>query len=500
MPVLVVSFVALLWLLEGCRPVTAADGRHWTRQARAAFAIGWWFGFGHFLAGLYWISFSFLVDANTFAWMIPFALFGITGVLAVYTGLAVMIAHLAAPQMLPRILIFSAVWVGFEWIRGWAFTGFPWNLTGTSWAASEPLMQVAAVAGVHGLSLLTVLVAAAPAILAANEWSLRFRWLMLGCAVGLLGAAWLAGAVRLAGADNDVVDGVRLRLVQPNIAQKEKWLPQLRDRHLQTLYRLSRQPADDASPTHVIWPETATPLFLSQNASVLAAVAAVVPPGGALITGAPRAQRTGNRFSGPWNSVHVIDAEARILATYDKSHLVPFGEYVPFRKYIGFAKITAGRGDFLPGPGPVQLAVPGLPSVSPLVCYEAIFPDRTMPHSSVLQARPGWLLNLTNDAWFGASSGPYQHLATSRFRAVEQGIPLVRVANTGISAIVDGYGRVLAQTRLNEQTVIDVELPKSLKQPTLFAQFGDWLVLIVALLLIGFSTAIRLKSSRNNPN
>lgn len=501
-PVLLVSFTGLIWLFQSDVSAGSEGGRK--RRAALAFFIGWWFGLGHFMAGLYWISLSFLVDAKTFAWMIPFALGGITGVLAIYSGLAVLVTHLTTQRAVPRLLMFAVYWAGFEWIRGWAFTGFPWNLVGIVWTPVEPVLQSASVIGVYGLGLLTILMMVLPAVLGAKEMSSRSRLTSVGAGLVLFAVLWGAGTLRLSSAEPGIVDGVRLRLIQPNIAQKDKWVQNLRAQHFRTLLRLSRQPPQGPAPTHVIWPETATPLFLASQPNALSAAASIVPRGGALITGSPRAARAGGRLTGLWNSIHVIDAGGQVRSTYDKTHLVPFGEYVPFRRYLGFAKLTAGRTDFSAGPGPGQLIIPGLPSARPLVCYEAIFPGLSGPlsHGSDREPEPrsGWLLNLTNDAWFGASSGPFQHLASTRLRAVEQGVPLIRVANTGITAVTDAYGRLQATTRLNQQAVLDVDLPAALPTQTVYSRYGDWAALLLGILIVALAGIFRLKYRNSATN
>jgi apolipoprotein N-acyltransferase len=391
------------------------------------------------------------------------------------------------------MIYFTVFWAVSEWVRGWAFTGFPWNLLGTVWTFNEAMIQFTALLGVLGLSLVTVLAAGSLAILGYAEKSLRFRYGAAGLPFVLLALIWAGGAWRLAGAETQFVEDVRLRLVQPNIKQKDKWKSQLRGKHLNNLLELSEAPSQFSGgkgPTHILWPETATPFFLEGNAAALRVISQVIPSKGALLTGSPR--RSGGK-EGPtqlWNSLHVIGPDAKISATFDKFHLVPFGEYVPLRKYIGkylnIAKLTAGRTDFSKGPGLRALTVPGAPPVSPLICYEVIFPGAVLPSVKAGEPRPGWLLNITNDAWFGASSGPYQHLAAARLRAVEEGLPLIRVANTGISAVIDGYGRILIASHLNERTYLDAPLPNALNNPTLFSRIRTWglLVLMLGLLLI----------------
>lgn len=470
------AFIVLVWLIDG-------GPEHATRRRAliSAGLAGWCFGIGYFVAGLYWISFSFLVDARTFAWMIPFAVIGLAALLGFYFALVAVLTRLWAPAGPLRVLGFAGFWAGAEWVRGWALTGFPWNLIGTAWTFSDSMIQAAAFGGTYLLSLLTVAAASFPALLGDRNVPLRGRWVWSGAPLVLLAVVWGAGAQRLASADTDAVENVRLRLVQPNIAQRDKWRPELLGRHFATLRTLSRQPAPGVRPTHVIWPETAVRFFLDGEAQGVAALARAAPAGGALISGALRTsteQRGGVARRRLWNSLAVVTADERIAGSYDKHHLVPFGEYVPLRSVFRMDKITPGRIDFSPGPGQRNIGLPGGPAFSPLICYEAIFPGRVVGAD-----RPGWLLNLTNDAWFGASSGPYQHFASTRLRAVEEGLPLVRVANTGISGVVDPYGRIVVRSKLNQAVALDSRLPDALS-PTFYAAWGNWVPLSLVLIVL----------------
>jgi apolipoprotein N-acyltransferase len=368
-------------------------------------------------------------------------------------------------------------------VRGNLFTGFPWNLTGTAWTDLETMMQPAALIGLYGLSMLTVLVAAIPASLAGTAHGPR-RWAPAALAAVLLAVWWAAGMMRLLGAAADTVPEVRLRLVQPDIPQSLKWDPALRERHVIHTMQLTRQPGHERV-THIVWPEAAVPFPLSTDATLRQAIATVVPPGGLLLTGAPRIAGEGRSFQ-VWNSLYAIDGSGAMAGVFDKFHLVPLGEYVPLRGIIPLEKITHGMGDFTAGPGPRTLPLPGLPPVSPLICYEVIFPGEVVESGR----RPGWLLNVTNDAWFGISSGPYQHLATARVRAVEEGLPLVRAANNGISAVVDPYGRVTARLGLGAMGVVDASLPRAL-EPTLFARAGNLATAGLGLLLLALAAAVR---------
>ena len=475
LPLLVPAFVGLMWLVDD------------SPGPRRAFADGWWFGFGHSLAGLYWIFNAFIVDAPQFGWMAPFAVAGIAAGVALYPAAVAALARLAfawrAPGASGRVLVLAALWTAAEWLRGWLLTGFSWNLIGSVWVISDAMIQLAAVTGVYGLSLVTVAAAAMPAALTGATAGGR-RWLPAIAAAVALALVWAGGALRLASAGDEAVAGVRLRLVQPNIPQNLKWQRELRRGHVVNQLRMSTQPpAPDAgpaaAPTHVIWAETAVPFVLADNPSLIAALAGAAPLGGLIIVGAPRATPAGMEPRRLWNSLFALDSVGRITATYDKFHLVPFGEYVPFRGILDIPKLTVGRQDFSPGPGLRTFALAGLPPVSPLICYEVIFPGRVADAA----VRPGWLLNLTNDAWFGRSSGPYQHFAAARLRAVEEGLPLVRVANTGISGVIDAYGRARHALGLGRAGVIDSTLPAAIAA-TPYARYGDGITAIMLLMAL----------------
>ncbi len=497
-PLIVPAFAGLLWLLDGAAQMP--------RPLRAAAWTSWLFGVGHFLVGVHWIVEPFLVNAARHGWLIPFALAGLSGGLALFpavTGwLTAVLTRRFALGGVARALAFAAIWVFFEWVRSWLFTGFPWNLAGYVWAATPAVMQAAAFAGILGVSLMTVVAAAMPAALAGADNGRRGpAWIAVALfTIALPAAVWIGGAARLGGAPGysagdsaGMVADVRLRIVQANIPQRQKWQAELRASHLRRHIALSRQSAPQP-PTHVIWPETAVPFFLANDENVRTAAATAVPQGGVLITGAPR------RGDGPgrgtfWNAAHAIAGDGSIVANYDKAHLVPFGEYVPLRGILPIDKLVAGQGDFSAGGGRRTIAVPGLPPVSPLICYEAIFPGAVARRDE----RPGWLLNLTNDAWFGTFAGPQQHFAIAAARAVEEGLPMVRAANTGISAVIDPYGRAVAVLGLGVEGVLDSGLPRALAEPTLYARWGNaipaGLLAIVVLLVV----VLRIGRGRGAP-
>jgi apolipoprotein N-acyltransferase len=464
--------------------------------ARRAFLLGWCFGFGHCLIGLYWIAIAFFADAERFGLLALPAVLLLCAGLALYPALAALLATLHRWRSgTAAALALALAWLLTELLRGHLFGGFPWNLIGYAFAGSAGLSQLAAATGIWGLSLLAVTVGALPAALL--EPCAGPRWRPAAVAGLMIVLVWGGGTLRLADAPTPPATGVHLRLVQANIAQHHKWQPELRARWFQRYLELSARPADPMPPAGrsvVVWPESATPYPLDREPEVRRLIARVVPPGGVLLTG-------GERFdleSEPpraWNSLFALDDSGRILALYDKRALVPFGEFLPFRSVLGrlgLEKLTEGSIDFQPGPGRQTLTLPGLPPFSPLICYEAIFPGGVVDPG----ARPAWLLNVTNDAWFGRSSGPYQHLAMARFRAIEEGLPLARAANTGISAVVDPFGRIQARLELDVTGVLDAALPAPLPAPPPFARFGLWPVVLVA----GFAgLAMLIIESRGRP-
>jgi len=475
------AFTLLLWLTAGAQS-----------PGRAAW-IGWFFGFGYFVAGLYWVGIAFLVDAARFGLVMPLAVGGLAAGMALFPALALYLVARSRCQGAARLLLLAAAWVFTEWLRSWFFTGFPWNLLGTVWGFAPAVMQAAAYGGVWILSGMTLLAAASPALLAWPRPTGR-RWLRPLIAATMLALPlcfWLLGALRLAEAPGlEENSGVALRIVQPAIEQDLKWQPELRLRHVLQQLRMSRAQAGPA-PAMVVWAETAVPYLLGRDKELQALLARGLPAGSVLLTGALRAEEGGDR-PGWRNSFFALDGQGRIAAVYDKMHLVPFGEYTPLKDMLGLEKLTVGAGDFVPGEGPVTLAVPGLPPFSPLICYEVIFPGHVVARPEAGGLRPQWLLNMTNDAWFGMSSGPYQHFVNVRLRAVEEGLPVIRAANSGISAIVDGYGRVVGALGLGEVGVLDGFLPKPVANITTYAIIGNWALAIqIALLVILASLCAR---------
>lgn len=479
-PLFALGMIGLIWAME------LAERR------RAAFGTGWWWGFGHCLAGFFWIANSFLIDPVRFGWMVPPVIAGLAAYIALFPGLAVAAAwHKNAPP-LARVLLLAATWVVAEWLRGHLFTGFPWNLAAYAWSVSLPMMQSLALWGAWGLSFFTIVLAGLLSL--AGRGNRRDSLRAAGVFVVLLAALYGFGTWRLAGDSQPQrvasEPRIMLRLVQGNIDQWEKLTGAHRDRDIAQHLRLSTAAPGFETMNVVIWPETAATVFLDRQDDWRAYVAAAAPPRGLLITGTLRGDPPQGEPVRYWNSLAVIDPQARIVATADKFHLVPLGEYVPWRDVLGpfIGKLTAGAGDFSAGPGPVTVRVPGLPPFSPLICYEVIFPGAVTDPAD----RPDWLLNVTNDGWFGRSPGPYQHFASARFRAVEEGLPLARAANTGISAMVDPFGRVIDSLPLGTEGSLDVLLPAPLA-PTLFARTGLLMpgLLVVFALVAGVGVIAR---------
>ena len=475
LPLLVPAFAGLLWVIAAARSP-------W----RAALS-GWWFGCGHFLTACYWVGAALLTDPDKFAWVAVPAVLGLSAGLALFPALAALVVFLSRRTGFSRVVVFAVAWTVTEWLRGHLLSGFPMNLIGTSWTLSEGMIQIAAVTGVYGLSFVTILAAAAPALLSESRTDPEgakvpetgTNWRASVAMILVLAAIWIGGTVRLAVQPPTAVEGVKLLIIQANIPQRLKWSGDTRQASMEKHLRMTLA-VPPGSFSHVIWPETAVPYDISNDPDLAAWLAAAVPEGGLLFTGALR--RGGAPGEAPilWNSLHAIDASGSLSATYDKQHLVPFGEYMPLRSIMSFAKLTHGNLDFSAGHGAQTLSLPDLPPFSPLICYEAIFPGQVTASDS----RPGWLLNITNDGWFGNTAGPYQHLQAARLRAVEEGLPLVRAANTGISAVIDPLGRYVGRLPLGNEGVLQASLPRALGR-TPYAAIGDWTMILILIISLG---------------
>jgi apolipoprotein N-acyltransferase len=459
------AFTGLLLLLEGAR------------SRKQAFFDGWWFALGFFVTGLYWIANALLIDAATFWWMVPFAVLGLPAFLSLFVGVATAAWRWLAPGPLLGGPLLAAVWSLSELARGHLLTGFPWNLIGYAWWERPEPLQAMALFGAYGLGFVSVLAATAPAALLRRD---KHRWAVAAISILPLVVLSAWGHVRLSNAPVAMTPDVRLRLVQPNIPQTVKMDLEDRIASFERLLDLSARPAAQP-PTALLWPETATPFLLEREPNARAAIAALLAPGASALIGTPRAVIGPNGAPLYYNGLITLDSDDLVRGVYDKFHLVPFGEYVPFRGILPIETVANRDTDYAFGVGPRSLRVPGVPAVGPLICYEAIFPGAVIDPND----RPSWLLNVTNDAWYGASSGPYQHFVIVAARAIEEGLPMVRVANSGISGVVDPFGRVSAKLGLDQTGVLDAMLPERLETPPPYAIYRNIpLALLLGMLIM----------------
>ena len=493
-PVLFVTFPIAVWLIDG-----AGAGR-W-RGVPAAAMSGFWFGLGYFVAGLYWIGLAFLVDAQTFAWLMPFAVLGLPAYLALFTAAGFALARLLWTRDATRLLALATSLTVTEWLRGHLLSGFPWNAFGNALSQPLALAQTASLIGLWGMTFLAVAIFASPAVLIDGSSRGRKPWIAPMAAVSLLAVMAVFGAVRLS-LQPTVLTKVKLRIMQPNLQQDVKFNYGAKTQTMQKYMTLSDRASGPQSTgvsdaNILIWPESAFPFFLTREADAMAQIADLLPKGTVLITGAVRAPDDlppGARIARAYNSIYVIDHDGSVLSVYDKLHLVPFGEYLPFQSLMekfGLVQLTRVQGGFVPGTRRRAMEIPNAPRALPLICYEAIFAGDITSRDD----RPGWIINVTNDGWFGMSTGPYQHLQQMRLRAIEEGLPVVRAANTGISAVIDPSGRIIARLGLGIEGVLDANLPIALP-PTIYARLGDIptiVILALALLLV-----IRRRLARRN--
>jgi len=455
--------VLLFFIPYLLRAIAASDG------ARHAFRRGWWFGFGLNLIGLYWITEAILVEAAKFWWLVPLAVPALSVVMAVFVGVAAAACRMAPPGWRQAFALAGA-WTLSDIARQFVATGFPWNPIGSVWAipgwTGDAMIQPAAWVGVHGLTLMTLVLAAAPAL------SLRWRAAGLACF-----ALWAGGGLlRIEDKPPAGSAAPTVVIVQGNVPQGQKWnrslVTSIFDRYLTLTEDGLRQAGP--GPAVVVWPETASPYQLQTDVNAREAIGQSIGHATALV-GAVRFDSEGR----PRNSLFALSgADGAMSQIFDKAHLVPFGEYQPNWLPIGVQVVPGGG--FAPGPGPATLTLSGLPPVGPMICYEAIFPGEVVDSAY----RPAWLVNVTNDAWFGNSTGPRQHLAAARLRAVEEGLPLVRAANTGISAIFDAFGHEISRLGMEQTGVVVASLPQALPR-TVFARFGLLIPLVCAVVAIG---------------
>lgn len=479
LPLMAAGYCALIFLLDGARGAA--------RPVRTGFLTGWFFGFGYFLIGLYWFGYAFMVQAEEFAWMAPFAVLGMPAFLGLFTGAAGAVVATVEVSGWRRIFFAAGVFMIADYLRGHILTGLPWNLPGQALAGTAIGAQTAAWWGVYGLSLVGLLIAMAPA---AGRSVLRGGAVMLAAT----GAVYGVGALRLQFNPYTDHSDVHVRIVQPNIPQREKIDSELWTRNYRRHIDLSSAPGPSDGVLFVLWPENAVPV-IDEVPEGLAEVSRRLPKNAILVTGAVRREIAEDGREKVYNSIAVLPETAagrRVIANYDKHHLVPFGEYLPMNgllRAVGLAQLAPYEEGFAFGEGPKTIAAGG-PPFAALVCYEAIFPGRVYPPD----ARPDWIATVTNDGWFGDSSGPRQHLDQARLRTIETGLPMARSANTGISALFDGAGRMIERTPLYQTGVIDRPLPRPLA-PTLYQRMGDALfwIMTAGVLALGLLTPNHLR-------
>jgi apolipoprotein N-acyltransferase len=512
-----VTFPLLVWLLDGA--VGATPGKA-SGALRAAFRIGWLFGLGYFAAGIWWLANALLVEAPEFAWAIPLAVLGLPAVLAVFYGAACALARLAWSDGVGRIAALAAAFGLAEWARSFILTGFPWNAIGYALMPSPVLMQSAAIGGIFAVSAFAVLVFALPAQLAARRGAAITA---VALCIVLVGAHAGFGIWRLAQAGDLAVardDAPVIRLVQPAIAQEQKMDREARAATFQTLLDLTaldaapdeapavgdqaeaQGPASGRAPDIVVWPETSVPYLLTRDAAALASIGETLLPEQMLLAGAVReepGEQAGSVTGRYYNSVMAVTTGGVIAGAADKVHLVPFGEYLPFADLlsaIGLRAVAAADRGYSAAPARTTITLQGGLTVLPLVCYESIFPKLAVPPSG---QRVDAIVNVTNDAWFGRTPGPWQHLHQTRLRAVETGLPIIRVANNGISAVVDPQGRIVARIGHDVRAVADAPLPDAAQPlfPERQREINFWLFLSI-LSAIAITARIRLRAFGGN--
>ena len=481
-PVLIVTLPILVWLIDGVVAASRPDGGSWrTSPAARAAMVGWWFGFGYFFFGLFWIGEAFLVQPGKVVLLLPLAVTAMPAGLALFWAAAAAAATLAWRPGFQRVLALALALAVAEWLRGHVLTGFPWNVIGYALTFPLSLMQSAGFVGIYGLSLVALVVLAAPLVAWIDGGTMRTRLSGAAILVTTIVIMMAYGHWRLAHPAPTAADAPRIRLVQPSVLQREKWMPEHQRRifnlHLDLSKRNAAGVEDGAAGVDLLlWPEAAMPFLPLNTPEAIEMIGKMLPLGTHLVSGALRTDVPPDPDKPEahhlYNTLLAFAAEGRLVAAYDKIHLVPFGEFLPlyaFLNTIGLEPLTRRGEGFTPGPMPRALiSLPRLPAFAPLICYEAIFPREIVQGGE----RPGFLANVTNDGWFGNTTGPRQHLHQARVRATEEGLPLLRAANNGITAVVDAQGRVLARLDLDVVGVIDARLPAPLPR-TVYARFGD---------------------------
>lgn len=458
--------------------------KDWQEAAK----LGYMFGFGHFLSSIYWISIGVSVYISDFWWAIPFALFGLPIILAFFVSASCVFSFFVRNNKYYHF-IFCLYWVLFEWVRSWIFTGLPWNLIGYAFSFSDILIQPLNIIGIYGLSFIVIYISTSCYPFFTKQFD-QLKVLLLTSSITLT-VIITYGSIRLYNHPTNFTD-IKVRLVQPSIPQTEKWNEEGFWHNLMLHINLSEnsQPID-----LVIWSEAALvvpydiPVVKSELLGLLNSVDATLITGGISDN-----KKRGEDFE-LYTAMYALEKNGNKLFEYHKSHLVPFGEYMPFKKILPFKKLTHGFVDYTEGNGGLVYLDKYNLKIKPLICYESIFPDFVRTNNETADV----IINVTNDAWYGKSSGPYQHFHISRSRTVENGLPMVRVANNGISAIIDPLGRIIKKLDLNETNYIDGLIPKKLDSPTIFSKFGNITILLIVffIFLVNYLLDKKLINSRD---
>lgn len=431
-------------------------------DTKTAFWRGWFFGAGFNVISFYWIGNSFTTVGLWY--LAPLGSLCLPLLLAFFPAVVTALTVKISASKMGRFFAFCLFWSLSEWAKGWLFTGFPWTLVGYIWDLS--VLQSTAWIGIYGVSAVTIFL-----ISSLGLQRLSFA----GISFVILACLWAGGQYRLSHYIRQDT-GINIRLVQASIPQKDKWLIEHFEDNLKKWVLLSSIESERPLKA-IIWSESSIPTFVADYPLIRQRLVEAVPSHGYLIFGAPR-KAVEKESTLYYTSTFVLDERGEIIATTDKSHLVPFGEYIPFKNILKLSKLTAGSENYSPGKGLQNILLPGIPLFCPLICYEAIFSGEVIAPGP----RPEWFLNQTNDAWFGESTGPHQHLEIARTRAIEEGIPVVRCANNGISAVIDPMGQILNRLELNDVGFIDFDLPKSLAISTFFSKYqnmGFWIIILV---------------------
>ena len=485
------GYALLLWSVDRAAP---------ERRLRSAFWRGWLAGVAYFAVGVWWVTEAFMVDAVHQGWMAPFAIVIMAGGLAAFWGVAAALYSAARPKGWTRILVFAGALSLMEWLRGHLF--FPWNLPGETWRAGSAVSQFASCVGAYGLTWITVALATAPALLIEKD---QRRWgaLVNVGAVAALAGLVIFGLVRLRDAPPPS-EGPLIRVVQADVEQSAKYDEAYFRGIVNRYVALTAKPAT-RTPDIVLWPEGALPAaveeYLAEGTWTREAILAALKPGQTLILGGYHVEGTGQKPIYR-NSLFIIrrtPAGMELTGLYDKHRLVPFGEFLPLESLmerLGIKQLVHVGDGFTPGPRPRAIASPGVPPLQPLICYESLFPGFSLRTGPLKAA---WIVNISNDAWFGQTSGPWQHLNLASYRAIEEGLPMVRATPTGVSAVIDSHGRIAprASLALGQYGIIDSPLPR-VGKPTLYSRVGDltyWLMVIVSLSLAVRQIVRRMKTA-----